>query len=195
VRVLIADDESTSRVLLAAVLRRNGYEVQEAVNGEEAWEVLRGEDAPRLAILDWLMPVTDGLEVVRRVRRQERALPPYLLMLTTRGEKADVIAGLEAGADDYLIKPFHAGELLARVGVGRRLLELQVQLASQVEALKQAAEQIKTLEGIIPICMHCKKIRNDAGYWEQVEAYVTRRSGAVFSHGICPGCLAEFYPE
>ena len=194
-RILIADDDFTSRVMLAALLKKSGHEVVETANGSESWEELRKPDAPRLAILDWMMPEMDGPEVVRRVRALETDQPPYVIMLTARGEKADIIAGLDAGADDYLAKPFHPGELRARVEVGRRLIEMQEQLATQVRELRQALEHIKTLQGILPICMHCKKIRNDTGYWEQVEAYVGRHSEALFSHGICPECMEQHYPE
>lgn len=193
-RILIAEDDYTSRAILVAVLKRSGYEVVETVNGAEAWEALQKSDAPRMALLDWMMPVMDGLEVVRKVRELKTDRPPYLLMLTTKGEKADIISALDAGADDYLTKPYHAGELRARLDVGRRLTELQDQLYARLHELRQALEQVRTLQGILPICMHCKKIRDDAGYWEQVEAYVSRHSDARFSHGICPECLGKHYP-
>jgi DNA-binding response OmpR family regulator len=193
-RILIAEDDYTSRAILVAVLKKSGYEVVETVNGAEAWEALQKSDAPRMALLDWMMPVMDGLEVVRKVRELKNDRPPYLLMLTTKGEKADIISALDAGADDYLTKPYHAGELRARLDVGRRLTELQDQLYARLHELRQALEQVRTLQGILPICMHCKKIRDDAGYWEQVEAYVSRHSDARFSHGICPECLGKHYP-
>jgi YesN/AraC family two-component response regulator len=116
-------------------------------------------------------------------------------MLTSKGGKDDVIAGLEAGADDYLAKPFNSGELRARVQVGRRMVEMQERLATQVRELREALDHIKTLQGILPICMFCKKIRDDKGYWDQVEAYVSRHSGAQFSHSICPDCMKEHYPD
>lgn len=194
-RILIAEDDVTSRTFLAAVLKKSGHEVVEKTNGAEAWEALQKSDAPRLVILDWMMPGMDGLEVVRKVRTLTSDPPPYILMLTTKGEKDDIIAGLSAGADDYLSKPFHPGELRARVEVGRRMIDLQEQRIAQVRDLRQAIEQIKTLQGILPICMHCKKIRDDAGYWEQVEAYVSRHSDVLFSHGVCPECMTQHYPD
>jgi len=127
-RILIAEDDLTSRNILAAVLRKVGYKVTETVDGAEAWEELQKPDAPRLVVLDWMMPAMDGLEVVRRVRALPTDQPPYIIMLTAKGEKADIIAGLDNGADDYLAKPFHPNELRARVGVGRRLVEMQSEL-------------------------------------------------------------------
>jgi DNA-binding response OmpR family regulator len=194
-RILIAEDDFTSRTVLAGVLKKEGHEVTAAVNGAEAWQALQRPDAPALAILDWIMPVMDGQEVVRRVRALQTDQPPYIIMLTAKGEKADIIAGLEAGANDYLAKPFDPGELRARVEVGRRMVEMQDALADKIEELRQALDQIKTLRGIVPICMHCKKIRDDQGYWNQLELYVSDHTEAEFSHGICPECMPKLYPE
>ncbi|WP_419658869.1 response regulator receiver protein [Desulfosarcina variabilis str. Montpellier] len=194
-RILIAEDDLTSRNILAALLKKKGHEVMETTNGTDAWTVMQKPDAPRMAILDWMMPEMDGLEVVRRIRELQTEQPPYLIMLTAKGEKSDIVVGLDAGADDYLVKPFDAGELKARIEVGRRIVDLQMRLAEQVTALQQALKHIKTLQGIIPICSFCKKIRNDKGYWDQVEAYVGKHSQAEFSHSICPECMAIHYPE
>ena len=127
-RMLIADDDCTSRAMLAAVLKKGGHEVVETADGEEALAALEGEDAPILAILDWVMPKVAGLEVVKRIRARPDGGRYYLLMLTSRSDKSDLVAGLEAGANDYLSKPFDPGELRARVEVGRRLVEMQEQL-------------------------------------------------------------------
>jgi DNA-binding response OmpR family regulator len=194
-RILIAEDDFTSRAILVAVLTKEGHEVSVAVNGGDAWRALQQPDAPPLAILDWMMPELDGPEVVRRVRALPTQCPPYLIILTSRSDKTDIITGLQAGANDYLSKPFDAGELRARVEVGSRMVELQDSLASKIEELQRALEDIKMLRGILPICMHCKKIRNDQGYWHQVEAYISEHSDAKFSHGICPACLSQHYPQ
>jgi phosphoserine phosphatase RsbU/P len=194
-RILIAEDDRTSLDVLSGVLKNGGHEVLETSDGVEAWDVLRTASAPRLAILDWMMPGMDGLEVVRRVRSLGSHHPPYLIMLTARTQEADIISGLEAGTNDYLAKPFHAGELLARVEVGRRMMEMQDALAAKVEDLQHALEEIETLRGIIPICAWCKRIRDDAGYWEQVEVYVRKHSGAEFSHSICPQCAQSLCPD
>jgi CheY-like chemotaxis protein len=194
-RILIAEDDLTSRTVLASVLKKEGHEVTATVNGAEAWEVLQQPDAPLLAILDWMMPEVNGLEVVRRVRSLPTNRPPHLIMLTTKSEKDDIIAGLEAGASDYLAKPFHVGELRARIEVGRRMVEMQAALADKIEELRQALDQIKTLRGIVPICAGCKQIRDDRGYWNQVEVYVRDHTEAQFSHGICPDCMKKLYPD
>ena len=194
-RILIADDDTSSRAVLASVLTAAGYEVEATADGAQAWQALQRPGAPRLAILDLLMPSIDGLEVVRLVRILPSEWPPYLIMLTTKGDKPDVVAGLDAGANDYLAKPFDPGELLARVEVGRRMIEMQVQLAAKVDELRLALEQVRTLRGIVPICSGCKNIRDDRGYWSQVETYVRDHTEAEFSHGVCPKCMKKLYPQ
>ncbi|MCX5856051.1 MAG: response regulator transcription factor [Deltaproteobacteria bacterium] len=194
-RILIAEDDFTSRTVLTAVLKKQGHEVEATVNGAEAWKAMQQPDAPRLAILDWMMPEMNGLDVCRRIRALERDQPPYIIMLTSKGEKDDIVVGLDAGADDYLGKPYDPGELCARINVGRRMVEMQAALAAKIEELRQAIDQIKTLRGIIPICANCKKIRDDQGYWNQVEIYVRDHTEAEFSHSICPECMKELYPE
>lgn len=194
-KILIAEDDFTSRSLLKALLIKRGHEVVATVNGAEAWEAMQKPDAPPLAILDWMMPEMDGLDVCRHIRALETDRPPYIIMLTTKGEKADIIAGLDAGASDYLPKPYDSGELHARIDVGRRLIEMQTILAGKIEELREALDHIKTLQGILPICSFCKKIRDDQGYWTQVESYISKHTDAQFSHGICPGCVKQHYPE
>ncbi|MHB9097760.1 MAG: response regulator [Syntrophales bacterium] len=194
-RILIAEDDLTSRIVLSGVLKKIGHEVVEAIDGAAAWDILQRPDAPRLVILDWMMPEMHGLEVVRRVRARQTDRPPYIIMLTAKGEKADIIAGLDAGADDYLAKPFDPGELRSRIEVGQRMVEMQDALAAKIEELHRALDQIKTLRGIVPICSNCKKIRDDQGYWNQVEVYVRDHTEAEFSHSICPECRKELYPE
>jgi two-component system, cell cycle response regulator len=139
VRILIADDEATSRLMLAGVLRKFGHDVIATMDGTEAWDQMRQPDAPILAILDLMMPGLTGLEVCQRIRGLASDEPPYLILLTSMAEKADVVAGLDAGADDYLTKPFDPGELRARVEVGRRITELQTRLREARDALSDAA--------------------------------------------------------
>lgn len=140
-KLLIADDDAIPRRLLQAALVKAGHEVIVARNGTEAWQVLQSEQAPRLAILDWLMPGLDGLEICRNVRQQRNAPYIYLILLTSKDRREDIIAGLEAGADDYLVKPFDPHELQARLRVGQRILDLQSALLTSLEKLAQAHQR------------------------------------------------------
>jgi DNA-binding response OmpR family regulator len=194
-RILIAEDDITSCNILKALLTKQGYEVVETVNGAQALQEMQKTDAPSLAILDWLMPEMDGPEVVRQIRKVPTDQPPYIIILTVKSEKMDIIAGLDAGADDYLAKPYDPGELYARVNVGRRILTMQAAMAEKVHQLQNTLEHVKMLRGIIPICANCKKIRDDKGYWNQVEVYIRDHSDAEFSHGICPECVQTLYPD
>jgi phosphoserine phosphatase RsbU/P len=189
VKVLIAEDDLVPRRLLQHALADWGYEVVVACDGTEAWQFLQTPDAPKLAILDWQMPQLDGAEVCRKVRKVATALPAYIILLTSRNAKKDIVAGLESGANDYVTKPFDREELQARVSVGRKVLELQQTVADRVNELENAMSQVKQLQGLLPICCYCKKIRDDNNYWQQVESYLASRTDARFSHGICPECL------
>ncbi len=138
-KVLIAEDDSISRRMLEAFLVKWGFEVVVATQGEEAWAILQGNDTPRLAILDWMMPGKDGIELCRSVRQRKGRPYIYILLLTARGQKTDIVQGLEAGADDYVTKPFDPFELRARLRAGRRIVELQEQLLMAREALRDQA--------------------------------------------------------
>ncbi len=187
-RVLIADDDAISARVLESTLRQWDYEVQVARDGQAAWELLKQEDAPRLAILDWIMPGLEGPEVCRRVRSLARPMPTYIILLTAKGNPNDIVAGLESGADDYITKPFDRAELHSRLRVGERIVELQAGLALRVRELEEALSQVKTLKGLLPICAYCMKVRDDRNYWQRVETYIATHSNARFSHGICPEC-------
>ncbi len=194
-RILIAEDDATSRIVLATVLKKDGYDVTATDDGGAAWEVLQKADAPRLAILDLMMPGIDGLELVRRVRAIPSAAPPYLIIVSTKSEKVDVIAALDAGANDYLTKPFDPGELRARIEVGRRMIEMRFELNEKVEELSQALAEVRTLKGIVPICANCKSVRDDQGYWNRVETYLNEHTEADFTHAVCPDCMKRLYPQ
>jgi sigma-B regulation protein RsbU (phosphoserine phosphatase) len=187
-RVLIAEDDAVSRRILETLLRKWGYEVTTTLDGDAAWEVLQEPNAPSLAILDIMMPGIDGLELCRRLRRSASSVPPYIILLTANQGVREIVKGIEAGADDYLTKPYDRDELRVRVQVGARIIELQKNLAERVQQLEAALNHVKQLQGILPICSYCKKIRNDLNYWQNVESYVSDHSQAEFSHGICPSC-------
>jgi len=191
-RILVAEDQAVSRHILVANLRKWGYDVTAVEDGTQAWQALEAEDAPQLAILDWLMPGMDGIEICRQIRQSPQRQPVYLILLTARRGQEDKVHGLQSGADDYITKPFNREELRARVQVGIRVLELQGALAQRVRELEDALSRVKTLQGLLPICSYCKKIRDDRNYWQQVEGYISDHSQAQFSHGICPECYARF---
>jgi phosphoserine phosphatase RsbU/P len=191
-KVLVAEDDAFYSRILQSVLR-DEYEVLIAEDGNRAWKILQSEEAPRLALLDWQMPGLDGLEVCRKVRANPAMDGFYLVIATVRQSLNDVLAGFEAGANDYITKPFHAQELRARLRVGGRVIELQAALASRVAQLQDALSRVKQLQGLLPICSYCKRIRDDHDYWQQVETYMSEHSQATFTHGICPECYEKFF--
>jgi DNA-binding response OmpR family regulator len=187
-RILIAEDDEVSRRVLQLTLGAAGHEVVVTKNGAEALAVLESDNAPPLAILDWMMPDIDGLEVCRRVRSKPSLTPVYLILLTAKTEKSNIVEGLNSGANDYITKPFDRQELRARVQVGETVVNLQLNLADRVRELEIALSQVKQLRDIIPICSYCRQIRNDQNYWQQVETYISDQTDSQFSHSICPAC-------
>ena len=138
-RILIAEDDLTARIILAGVLKKWGCEVVAVKDGQAAWEILQQPDSPRLVILDWMMPGMDGLEVIQCARARFVEQPPYIILLTSKDEKGDIISGLETGANDYVKKPFDNEELFARIRVGQRTLELQTRLYETQQTLAHLA--------------------------------------------------------
>lgn len=191
-RILIAEDDSVSRRLLKFTLERWDHEVVVTMNGMEALEALKDKGSPSLAILDWMMPQLDGIDVIRQIRAMKFNRQPYFILLTARDSVDDIVQGLEAGSNDYLTKPFNRNELQARVNAGVRVMSLEKHLADRIAQLEAALNEIRTLKGLIPICSYCKKIREDGDYWKQLEVYIAENSQAEFSHGICPDCYDKF---
>lgn len=189
-KILIAEDETVSRLLLEDTLREWGYDVIAAGTGREALDFLTTSDPPPLAIVDWMMPEMDGVEFTRAVRETESGL--YIIVLTAKSAKEGVVAALHAGADDYLTKPFDRDELHARLQAGVRIVRLQEERAARIIELQKALADVKQLQGLLPICAYCHKIRqvgeDDRTYWSQIEQYITEHTDAVFSHGVCPAC-------
>jgi len=194
-KILIAEDDRISRRLLEMTLQRMEFDVILTENGAQALEVLNGPDAPQLAILDWMMPELDGVEVCQEIRAQVRAKYTYMIFLTARGQKKDIVTALESGADDYLIKPFDPQELRSRLQVGLRVLKLESALGAKVQELEQAIQHVKTLQGLLPICMYCKKIRDDKDSWHRVESYIEQHTEAMFTHSLCMDCRDEHFPK
>jgi CheY-like chemotaxis protein len=190
-KILIADDDLASARLLEAMLVRRGFEVVIVHDGLAAWEILQQAESPSIAILDWLMPGHDGLELCRLLRRGPNPRPIYLILLTSNNRKQDISEGLQAGADDYITKPFDRDEFFARLQSGIRIVQLQQSLAHRVSELEEAVSRVKLLQGLLPICCYCKSVRDDKNYWRQVEHYIAETSDLRFSHGICPDCYKK----
>ncbi len=144
--VLIAEDEETAFRLLRTTLVHWGYEVQGHRNGVDALRALERPDSPSIALLDWMMPGLEGIDVCRELRKTPEGATKYLILLTTRGAKDDLVEGLRAGADDYVVKPFHLGELRARLLVGTRIVALQQDLSEKVAELTAALDTVRILE-------------------------------------------------
>jgi len=187
-RILIAEDDAVSRRVLQTLLGKWGHEVICTCDGAAAWEAIQRDDAPALLMLDWMMPGIDGIELVRRTRLELCTRPFYIILLTAKGSKENIVEGFEAGVDDFITKPFHSEELRARVNAGVRILQLQKDLTRRVTELQEALANVTKLQGLLPICCYCKNIRNDQNYWQEVESYIGEHSGTRFSHGICPSC-------
>jgi DNA-binding response OmpR family regulator len=187
-KVLIADDDAQVLRVLELSLKKVGYTILKARDGNEAWEAFQEKDAPCLAILDWMMPGLDGITLCKKVREHFPDRPLYLLLLTGKDKKENIVEGLQAGADDFISKPFHIEELIARLQVGARVIELQMALEKRVKELEEALARVKTLEGLLPICCYCKRIHDEQGEWQPIDVYVTERSEAKFTHVVCPEC-------
>jgi DNA-binding response OmpR family regulator len=194
-RVLIAEDDRATARSLTALTTSWGYDTLVAVDGESALQLIAEQPAPQIVLLDWMLPGMDGPEVCRRIRSLDRSTSSYLILLTSKGALSDVVEGLNAGADEYLVKPVDLDELRARLNAGARILELQERLAEQVRELETAIGNIRKLTGLLPICAYCKSIRDDSNYWHRVEEYVSEHADVTFSHGICPNCLPKISEE
>lgn len=194
-RALIADDDRGTALILQRALEASGVDVVVAADGGEAWALLQQDPSIGLGIFDWMMPGLEGPELCRRIRAHPAHDHMYLLIVTNRDSRADMVDGLESGADDYIVKPVDREELRARVGVARRVLQLQVTLAERARELQAAEHSITRLRKLIPICSYCKKIRGDQDYWEQLEDYLSQQTELEFSHGICPSCYPKAIRE
>jgi sigma-B regulation protein RsbU (phosphoserine phosphatase) len=192
VKILIAEDEFTTRMLVQVSLENWGYRVESVVDGHEAWSILKQKNAPQIAILDWEMPELDGLEVCRRVKEMGDENPPYIILLTGRDNKKDIVQGFDAGADDYMTKPFNDNELRARVRVAERLVRTQTSLLESVTELKEVLNQLEMIQGGMVICQSCYKILSDNdNEWYSIQKVVKQHGDLRFIHAVCPDCTPE----
>ena len=176
-KILIAEDDPVSVKILQFTLQHYGHEVVAAASGSEAWEKFDAEPV-RVIVSDWMMPGLNGLELCQKVRARPKTDYTYFILLTAINTGRDNLRqAMDAGIDDFLTKPLDREAILMRLRVAERILEF--------------TQQIRLLKLLIPICMYCKRVRDDSNYWDQVENYIHTHTGSNFSHGICPTCFDQ----
>lgn len=192
IRVLVAEDEVLVSMMVTGMLREMGFQVAgEARNGEEVTR-LNHELRPDVILMDIRMPGMDGLEAARRIQQEA---PAPVVILTSHDEKDLLVQAGEAGVGAYLIKPPDQREMERGILIAMARFQDLQELRRLNRELRAAVDNIKTLKGLLPICSHCKKVRDDEGYWEEVDEYVRRNTDAEFSHGLCPECYEKHYEE
>ncbi len=189
--VLIAEDEYTTRLMVQVSLENWGYSVTSVADGKAAWEKVKKDDAIDVAILDWEMPEIDGVELCKRIKNLQRSNPVYVILLTGRDSQNDILCGFDAGADDYMTKPFNDDELRARVRVAKRLVTIQSSLSQSVDELRTALDMVEALQGSIPVCTSCLQIEGENGTWATLKTSVREAFDLRFTPEICPSCAKE----
>ena len=181
--ILVVDDQPANLKVLLSFLQEHDYRVYMVDSGRRALDILP-KIQPDLVLLDVMMPEMNGFEICRRIKADKDLAALPIIFMTALDSVGDKVTGFSAGAVDYITKPFQQAEVLARIST-------HITLRKRERELEEALEEIKTLNGILPICSYCKQIRNDAGYWQQVEEYISEHSQAMFSHGVCPVCYKK----
>lgn len=192
--ILIVDDTPKNLGVLFDYLDTAGYRVLVNTQGQSALSTA-AQVMPDLVLLDVQMPGMDGYEVCRALKDNERTRHIPVIFVSALNEVFDKVRAFEAGGVDYITKPFQVEEVSARVHTHLVLQRLQRELQDRNKELEEALGKVRVLSGLIPICANCKKVRDDQGYWTQVEVYIRDHSDADFSHGICPDCLELLYPQ
>ncbi len=190
-KILVTDDTPANISLIHGILGAL-YEVLFATNGEEALETAILEK-PDLILMDVMMPVMDGFEACRRLKADARTQDIPIIFLTALADSDAILRGFEAGGVDYICKPFQERELVARVHTHLSLKQALDTEKALREKLQVALASVRQLSGLLPICANCKNIRDDKGYWNQLENYISSHSDTVFTHGICPNCAKTLY--
>lgn len=194
-RVLIAVDDSATMQFLESSIDSWGYEAMVVFNDRELLHRMEREPRPPLVILDGAMQGVDSLALCRRIRLSSGKTRPYIILLAAGRSEGDRLPDPARGPDDILARPLTGTELHVRVRTGMRVMDLETEVTQLITDLARAAHKIQRLGGLLPICSHCKKIRDDSGYWNELEKYISDHSDAEFSHAICPSCLAKYYPD
>ncbi len=189
-QILVVDDSPVYQKVFERLLQPD-HQLIIAADGQEAWEEMNRQAAPRLVVSDRSMPGMDGLELCRRIRRSSALYATYFILSTVHRERSEISEGFAAGVDDYIVKPFDAAELCARVRVGVRILKMQDTLAARVSELESALGRVRQLQGLLPLCAYCRRVRSDDNYWQELESYLEQHSGTQISHGVCPDCYGR----
>ena len=207
--ILIVDDSRDEQDLLSNRLRAAGYEsLIVADSAEAALRILGQSNAGQrtgvvdLILMDIMLPGVDGLEACRRIKKTETLQDIPIIVVTAKTEEKDLLAAFASGAMDYIRKPVSSVELVARVSSALALREERItrktrerELLVRTQELEQALGEVKVLRRLIPICANCKRVRTDAGDWQQLEEYIQDHSEVEFSHGVCQACMKRVYPD
>ena len=191
---MVEDDPRTQKALVF-LLQRHGYTATTANDGQAALDILTNRDSPSIVLLDWEMPKLSGIDVCRLLRAMPLQRYIYIIMVTARDSAEDLLAAFTAGADDFLPKPADTAQLLARMRSGERVLALELRLEERIAELQQTLLEVSHLKRLLPICMYCKKVRDDGDYWQEIDAFIHEHTGTDFSHGICPACAERMTQE
>ena len=192
--ILVVDDIPKNLEVIGNILSLEQYQISVAGDGEKAWKILN-RISPDLILLDIMMPTVDGYTLCRQIKSLENKKDIPIIFVTAKSAPEDLAKGFELGAVDYITKPFNASELIARVRTHVSLYRAKKKNEFLIDELQTALAQIKKLSGLLPICCVCKKIRDDEGYWNQVEAYISAHIDVRFTHSLCPACVRTQYPE
>ena len=188
-RVLCVEDDPGTQVVLGGIIEDAGWRPEAALSATAARDVLAASPDIQVVLLDWMLPDGSGVDLCRELKAASGS-SLYVILVTVRGAPEDIETGLDAGADDYLVKPVSPVEVRARIRSGFRAVDAQRQLAERLAQLEAAMKRVSSLESLLPLCMYCRRI-NSADTWQSVEDYLWDQVDVKVSHGCCPDCLAR----
>ena len=195
IKIMVVDDDPDVLFATTRVVKSEGYQVQNASSGAECRSMVE-KDRPDLILLDVMLPDIEGSELCRELKSDPLFQDIFIILISgMKTSSTEQAGGLDGGADGYIARPISNRELAARVNAMVRILLVERERDRLISELKEALLNVKRLSGLLPICSHCKKIRDDKGYWNQIESYIHAHSEAEFSHSICQECARKYYPD